>query len=272
MFTPFIPESLELLDLTEIKGDLIETASEVKQPERVHGFKIGCVSLPKDPYDTCFNGVMIDVPSFGIFGYHIYNRNDIKVYGDDLIYLTSEPKNIAPLEFLTVYQKGVKPYVTVFDWGTGDWARDAHGNFFSCIITDDFSKQYGIKMQAPNGEYVTVFRFQNYFEKKLDRNLVLLLDANNNWQRFYTSPVTGIPGPYIPGQPSGWSVFEYKRLKGTTTPWANVPFMLGTMGLQIMDQNGYWFAPSGIQSSLREDTSVYARVFAEPNISSAYRS
>lgn len=218
-----------------------------------------------DPYSTFFNGVMINIETYGIFGYHIYNRHDIQVYGNDNIYITSEPRNMAPLEFLTVYRSNGIPFVSVFDWGIKNWAK-------SVDLTEDFSKKFGRLMQTPNGEKVYGFCFQNFFNFERNRNQVLLSDSQNKWHLFYESSVTGIPAPAPSNVASGWSVFEYKRFKASTDPWAKVPHMLGTMGLQVMDKYGKWFYPSGNQSSLREDSGQYKRVFAEPNISSAYKS
>lgn len=254
LLRPQSPSDLEMIETMDLaQADISMTLESMDR------------TLESDPYDTFFNGIMVNIETYGIFGYHIYNRHDIRVYGNDNIFITSEPRNIAPLEFLTIYRSNGVPLVSVFDWGLKKYAKFTE-------LTEQFSKTFGRLMQTPNGEKVYAFCFQNFFNFQRNSNQVILCDAQNKWHLFYESPVTGIPAPAPQGVASGWSVFEYKRFKAASEPWANVPFMLGTIGLQVMDKNGKWFTLSGQQSGLREDSPQYQRVFVEPHISSAYRS
>ncbi len=223
----------------------------------------------RDDYDTYMNGIFIQQESYGIFAYMIVQTEGVKVKGNDNIFITSEPRNLAPLEVLTVYHLG-RPFLAVYDWGSL-----GHGYHLISYIDDDFLKRWGRIMTTPSGEKVNAICFQNFYNTNVNANQVLLCDAGNRWGLIYESKTKGRPAPAPSGVASGWSVFEYKKHKISSSPWASVGNMLGIMGIQIMDANGNWHYPMGNQSVLQENTELnayYQRVFTEPNISSAYRS
>jgi hypothetical protein len=193
---------------------------------------------PEDNYDTYFNGLRVDDTTYGIYGTMIYNRHDVQVFGQDNIFVTSEPKNNAPLESLVIYSSNNIPYFTVYDWGAA-----SKGYHFISFLDDDFVNKYHHVVTTPDNDSVCAFIFQNSFNFDTNCNQVLLYNNSGQWDCIYQSATTGLPSQAT--NPSGWSVFEFKKQKYNNSPLPNVPFMLGVFGIQVMDQNGNWSVPNG---------------------------
>lgn len=250
--TPCEPKDLtneQLPDLVKPIHDLPLRERELSTPVKT------------DPYDTFFNGLMVDMDSYGILGYMIFNRSDIKVFGNDNIFITSEPRNLAPLEALVVYRSNGLPYFTVYDWG-----KSSLGYHHISVLDDAFFNKYHHTVTTPNGEGVHALVFQNFFNFEKNCNQVLLMNNSKKWELIYESKTLGLPA--LATGSSGWSVFEFKKHKTNVSPLPKVPFMLGTMGLKIMDNKGDW---SKLNGRIREDNTNYVRVFANAS-ASAYKS
>ena len=81
LLRPQSPSDLEMIETMDLaQADISMTLESMDR------------TLESDPYDTFFNGIMVNIETYGIFGYHIYNRHDIRVYGNDNIFITSEPR------------------------------------------------------------------------------------------------------------------------------------------------------------------------------------
>ncbi|MBK7885298.1 MAG: hypothetical protein IPJ81_17080 [Chitinophagaceae bacterium] len=166
-------EAVEPLEATEL---VTIEAMNVPVPENVQT-PPGRETISK-AHATTMNGVRIHHESYGIFGEMIVNRNDVKVFGGDEIFVTAEPKNLAPLEFLTYYAKDKAPSLWVYDWGrpaTDRW------KYIASLGDNNFINDFTHVKTTPNNDKVRVVVFQNYYNEKFNCNMVDLLHTNGKF-------------------------------------------------------------------------------------------
>ncbi len=221
----------------------------------------------KDDYDTYTNGIILKQESYGIFGYMIVQSEGIKVHSNDYVFVSAEPRNNAPVEFIMVYHRGT-PFLAVHDWGSV-----GHGYHFIAELNEEFVNKWCRLTPTPTGEKVKTLCFQSFYNPEVNANQLVLCDASNTWKLVYQSKTTAYPAPVPDQVEGGWAVLEYKKHKSVSATWAGIPNMLGIMGIQLMDKNENWCSPTGKQAELQESSFLspkYQQVFTEENVSVAY--
>lgn len=239
----------------------------------------------QDPYQTSMNGLKANVDSIGIFGFMMLADPDaMQVVPDDLVYVTAEPYNAAPLEILTAYRRSepsgrTTVELAVFDWGIPNPEQRWQSLVRNLPENQAFLEQFGHRLPltipgAPSGGPLG-FWFKNFYVAERQQHMVHFRNpATGNWQLVYKSPVKGSPpAPTPAGARSGWATLEYKRHRKYhyTQAWTSIRHPVGFANVCLLPRSGNWFRPSGSQTIWDANLNKYARVWEEPVFSFAYR-
>lgn len=230
---------LARLDVTRL-GDL-PAVERAAAPEGLL-FDLPLLRAQSSGEATYMNGVRVDAESYGIAGALAFDPR-LTVYGNDVLFTPAEPRNQAPLELLIHYQAGMQPRLVVFDWGV--WAKtNDYKQSYVClrVIDENVFQEIGDWGQLPDGRKIWIFPFFNGYSVQENRNVVVLKRrANQQWVRYYASPIVGRPPPCASPdpnrQPSGWAVVEWKRFQ-PLFGWPTIPNGVGHGISGVFDGNG----------------------------------
>lgn len=206
--------------------------------------------------DTFMDGFFIGKESYAIYGTVLVDTG-VKVYGDDDLFITVEPRNLEPLELLVHHHRlSARPILRIYDWWLDHHTPKHEGWAYYREIDDAFQKEFGRQVLLPGNRKGWGFNFFNGYLPQVGRNSAALQKANGEWTQIYAAP-PGAGKPQGPsGDASGWAVAEFKRADGKVR-FPDIPSGTGHAISAVLDNVGQLIPATAVGLTFRQEANQY---------------
>ncbi len=211
--------------------------------------------------------------SFGTYSLGIQGDLIVQFSGNvglphyDSLYISSEPRNVSPLEVVLSYPDpkdgSTAPELQTWDHSMASPTAPSFSKPLS-----NYEGYFRDVTCTANLQSYQCLTFRSYYNSSAKCNQFYLYNPSTlKWDLICSSQsIASAPVAPPASTPSGWAIFEYKRLIGKppTSPWGVVDGVQGVMNIQLMNAAGNWFTPQADDVSVWQMTAPQAAGFYEP--------